>query len=77
MRIFNAIQTSCTRPTNTLDCMYKQNIIIIIKRVRLCKAEREWLYTLSIRRPQIQYQPIDMKKRTGKIVEEYSWDRAA
>ena len=35
------------------------------------------IYTLSVRRPPApQYHPIDRKKRKGKIVEDYSRDRA-
>ena len=53
-------------------------IIIIIKTGRQCKAERELIYTLSVRRPPApQYQPIDRKKRKEKRVEDYSMDRAA
>ena len=50
-------------------------IIIIVKRDRQCKAERE--HPISPKIPAPQYLPIDSKKRKGKIVEDYSRDRAA
>ena len=50
--------------------------IIIIKKARQCKAERE-IHTLSVRKaPTPQYQPIDREKKKGKV-EHYSRDRAA
>ena len=51
--------------------------IIISKKGRQCKAEREW-YTLGRpKTPALQYQPVDRKKRKAKKVEDYSRDRAA
>ena len=43
-------------------------IIIIIKKGRQCKAEREWsdIHPISPKTPAPQYQPIDIKKRKGK-----------
>ena len=53
-------------------------IIIIIRKDRQCKAEREWYtHPISPKTPATQYQPIDRKKRKGKKVEDYSRDRAA
>ena len=52
-------------------------IIIIIKRGRQCKAETEWYTPYQSEDTASQYQPIDRKKRNGKIVEDYSRDRAA
>ena len=51
-------------------------IIIIIKKGRQCKAESD-VHPISSKTPALQYQPIDRKKRKGKIVEDYSRDRAA
>ena len=45
-------------------------IIIIIKRGRQCKVGRESLDLISLKTPAPQYQPIDRKKRKGKIVED-------
>ena len=52
-------------------------IIIIIKKGQQCKAGREWYTPYQPEDPAPQYQPIDRKKRKGKRVEDYSWDRAA
>ena len=52
-------------------------IIIIIKKGRQCKAEREWCTPYQSNTPAPQYQPIYRKKRKGKRVEDYSRDRAA
>ena len=53
-------------------------IIIIIKKGRQCKAERETdVHHISPKTPAPQYQPIDKKKRKGKRVEDYSRNRAA
>ena len=50
-------------------------IIIIIKKGRQSKAEREWWTHYQSEDPSPQYQPIDRKKRKGKKVEDYSRDR--
>ena len=60
----------------TIDDTVRQ-IIIIIKKGRHCKAEREWYTPYQSKDPSPQYQPIDRKKRKGKKVEDYSRDRAA
>ena len=53
-------------------------IIIVIKKGRQCKAERESdIHPISPKTPAQQYQPIDRKNKTGKRVEDYSKDRAA
>ena len=52
-------------------------IIIIIIKGRQCKAEREWYTPWGPKTPAPQYQPIDRKKRKGKIAEDYNRDRAA
>ena len=45
-------------------------IIIIIKKSRQCKAERESdVHPISPKTPAPQCQPIDRKKRKGKRVE--------
>ena len=57
---------------------HNQPIIIIVKKGRQCKAERESdIHPISPKIPAPQYQPVDRKKRKGKIVEDYSRDRAA
>ena len=54
------------------------HISIIIKKGRQCKAEIEsyTVHPISPKTPASQYQPIDRKKRKGKIVEDYCRDRA-
>ena len=52
-------------------------IIIIIKRGRQCRLREIDIYPISPKTSAPQYQPIDRKKRKGKIVENYSRDRAA
>ena len=51
--------------------------IIIIKRGRQCTDERERYTPYQSEDPAPQYQPIERKKRNGKIVEDYCRDRAA
>ena len=52
-------------------------IVVIIKKGRQCKAERESdVHPIGPKTPAPQYQPIDRKKRKGKRVEDYSRDRA-
>ena len=55
----------------------KSSFIIIIKRDRQCKAEREGYTPYQSVDPSPQYQPIDRKKRKEKIEEDLSRDRAA
>ena len=53
-------------------------IIIIIKKDRQCKAERESdVHPISPKPPAPQYQQIVRKKINGKRVEDYSRHRAA
>ena len=52
-------------------------IIIIIKKGRKCKAEREWYTPYQSEDPSPPVPAIDIKKRKGKRVEDYSRDRAA
>ena len=61
--------------TRTTSCIIII-IIIIIKKVRQCKVESD-IHPISSKISAPQYQPIDRKKRKGKIVEVYSRDRAA
>ena len=52
-------------------------IIIIIKKGRQCKDDTEWCTPYQWKTAAPQYQTMDRKKRKGKIVEDYSRDRAA
>ena len=55
-------------------------IIVIIKKGRQCRAEREWYtpYQSEDPCPKIPtYREKEEREREGKIVEDYSRDRAA
>ena len=47
-------------------------IIIFIKRVGSARLRESDIHPISPETPAPQYQPIDRKKRKGKIVEDYS-----
>ena len=50
---------------------------VIIKKVGSARLRESDLHPISSKTPAPQYQPIDRNKRKGKIVEDYSRDRAA
>ena len=55
-----------------LTAQFSSLVIIIIKKGRKCKAERELYTPYQSEDPTPQYQPIDRNKRKGKRVEDYS-----
>ena len=55
-------------------------LLLLIKEVgstRLRESDTYTVHPISPKTPAVQYQPIDRKKRKGKIVEDYSRVRAA
>ena len=48
-----------------------------LKKVGNAKLKESDIHPISPKTPIPEYQPIDRKKRKGKIVEDYSTDRAA
>ena len=52
-------------------------IIIIIKKCLQCNSERDWYTPYQSEDPSPTYQYLDRKKRKGKIVGDYSRDRAS
>ena len=60
-----------------LPLKYTFNILSLLKVVGSARLRDSDIQPISSKTPAPQYQPIDRKKRTGKIVEYYSWDRAA
>ena len=57
------------------DALQIRLLLFLFTEVGSARLGERVKYTLSVRRP--QYEPIDRKKRKGKIVEDYSKDRAA
>ena len=53
------------------------HFIIISKKGRQCKVRESDIHPISPKISALQYQPIDREKRMGKIIEDYSMDRAA
>ena len=51
-------------------------LLILLKEVGGARLRESDLHLISPETPAPQYQPIDRKKRKGKIVEDYSRDRA-
>ena len=56
----------------TLNIIIIIIIIIIIKRVGSARLRESDIHPISPETPAPQYQPIDRKKRKGKIAEDYS-----
>ena len=52
-------------------------LIFLLKEVGSATLRESDVHPFSPKTPAAQYQPIDRKKRKGKIVEYYSTDRAA
>ena len=56
----------------------KDNILLLLlKKVGSARLEESDVHPISPKTPALQYQPIDRNKTKGKIVEDYSRDRAA
>ena len=51
-------------------------LLLLIKEVGSARLRERDIQTISPKIPAPQYQPINRKKRKGKIVEDYSRDRA-
>ena len=52
-------------------------LILLLKEVGSARLRDSDIHLISPKTPAPQYQPIDRKKRKGKVVEHYSSDRAA
>ena len=52
-------------------------LLLLLKEIGSAKLRESDIRPISPKTPSPQYQPIDMKKRKGKRVEDYSRDRAA
>ena len=50
---------------------------LLLKEVGSARLRESDIYPISPKTQAPQYQPIDRKKRKGKILEDYSKDRAA
>ena len=53
------------------------NTPLLLKNVGGARLRESDIHPISPKTPSPQYQPINRKKRKGKIVEDYSRDRAA
>ena len=52
-------------------------LLLLLKKVGSARLRESEIHNISPKIPVSHYQPIDRKKRKGKIVEDYSTDRAA
>ena len=52
-------------------------LLLLLKEVSSARLRESDIHPINPKIPAPQYQPIDRKKRKGKIVEDYSRDRAA
>ena len=52
-------------------------LLLLFKKVGCARPRESDIHPVSPKSPTPQYQPIDRKKRKGKIVEDYSRERAA
>ena len=57
--------------------MGKILLLLLLKKVGSARVRVSDIHPISPKTSAPQYQPIDRKKRKGKIVEDYSRDRAA
>ena len=51
--------------------------LLLLKKVGSARLRESDIHPISPKTPAAQYQPLDRKKRKGKMVEDYSMDRAA
>ena len=66
-------QEQCAESKNILLLL----VVVVLKEVASARLRESDIHPISSNTPAPQYQPIDRKKRKGKIVENYSRDRAA
>ena len=52
-------------------------LLLLLKEVGSGRLRESDIHHISQKTPAPQYEPIDQKKRKGKIVEDYSRDKAA
>ena len=52
-------------------------LLLLYKEVGSARLRESDIHPINPKTPAPQYQPIDMKKRKGKILKDYSRDRAA
>ena len=52
-------------------------LLLLLKKVGSARLRESDIHPNSPKTPASEYNPIDRKKRKGKIVEDYSGDRAA
>ena len=52
-------------------------LLLLLKKVGSARPRESDIHAISLNTPAPQYQPIERKKRKGKIEEGYSRDRAA
>ena len=60
-----------------MEELLKRVLLLLLKEVGSARLRESDIHSISSKTPAPQYQPIDRKKRKGKIVEDYSRDRAA
>ena len=78
MRLHDVVWINCRNGATTENHGRRLLLLLLLKKGRQCKAERESdVHPISPKTPAQQYQPIDRKKRKGKKAEDYSRDRAA
>ena len=61
--------------TNTI--IMRGKLLLLLKEVGSARPRESDVHPISPKTPAPPYLPIDRKKRKGKIVEDYSRDRAA
>ena len=52
-------------------------LLLLLKKVGSARLRESDIHPISLKTPAPRYHPIDRKKRKGKIVQDYSRDRAA
>ena len=55
-------------------CRKSVLLLLLLKEVGSASIRESDIHPISLKTPDPQYQPIDRKKRKGKIVEDYSRD---
>ena len=70
----NRIKLSHSLPP--LSLTQSREFLLLLKEVGSARLRESYIHTISPKTPVPHYQPIDRKKRKGKIVEDYSRDRA-
>ena len=75
-RMFLYIETFYLNVSVSLLCRL-QAVLLSLKEVGNAMLNESEIHPISPKTPAPQYQPIDKKKREGKIVEDYIRDRAA